>query len=88
MVAILLLGVVFYGVDEMSSKIQDVKAKHEKRLMQMPGVVSIGIGKDQTGKTAIIIGLDRPRPDIEAKIPQSLDGYPVIVQTIGPIKAQ
>lgn len=87
-ITILLLGVVLYGVDKMASNIRDVKAKHEEQLMQLPGVVSIGIGKDEAGKTAIIVGLDRPRPDTEAQIPQHLEGHPVIVQTVGPVQAQ
>lgn len=82
-----LTGLVLYGVFSMPPTIQDVKAKHESRLMQIPGVVSVGIGKNPEGEMAIIVGTDRLRPEIEAQIPKVLDGYPVVVQPVGTIQA-
>jgi hypothetical protein len=71
----------------MKLSIQQVKAKHENRLMATPGVVSVGLGKDKDGHKAIIVGLDRVRPDIEDQLPKHLESYPVIVQVVGSIKA-
>lgn len=68
--------------------IQEVKKKHESKFMDMPGVVSVGIGLGPDGKQAIIIGLKEPNPSTEAKIPSSLDGYPVLVKITGTIRAQ
>ena len=73
---------------KMSHSIKEVKAMHEARLMALPGVVSVGIGRAKDGSSAIIVGLDAPHPKIEPQIPQSLEDYPVIVQVVGPIKAQ
>jgi hypothetical protein len=72
----------------MSPSIQEVKAKHEAHLMALPGVVSVGIGKDKDGNFVIMIGMDGPRPETEARLPHSLEGYPVLVRIIGPVKAQ
>ncbi len=72
----------------MPASIQEVKAKHSDELMAQPGVVSVGIGKDAEGNPAIIVGLDRARPETEAEIPDSLEGYPVVTRVIGPIRAQ
>ena len=72
----------------MSPSIQDVKKKHEAHLLGLPGVVSVGIGRDKNGNSAIIVGLDGPRPETEAQIPGTLQEYPVVVQVVGPIKAQ
>ncbi len=72
----------------MTLSIQQVKAKHENLLMAAPGVVSVGLGKDKYGHMAIIVGLDRARPDIEDQLPRHLESYPVIVQVVGSIKAQ
>lgn len=72
----------------MSDSIRDVKKKHEARLLALPGVVSVGIGLDKDNNPAIIVGLDGPRPKTEAQLPQFLEGYPVVVQIVGPIKAQ
>ena len=72
----------------MSQSIKDVKARHEARLLALPGVVSVGIGRAKDGTSAIIVGLDTPHPAIQPQIPQSLEDYPVVVQVVGPIKAQ
>ena len=76
------------GRTDMSPNIEEVKTEHVDRLLALPGVVSVGIGSDSDGNPAIVIGLDGPRPDTEAQIPSSLEDYPVVVQVIGPIRAQ
>ena len=85
----LLLSIFILAQDmAMAASIKEVKIKHEAHLMSLPGVVSVGLGKDERGKPAIMVGLDRPRPETEARIPSELDDYPVVVYIIGPIKAQ
>ena len=49
---------------------------------------SVGLGKDKDGHMAIIVGLDRARPDIEDQLPRHLESHPVIVQVVGSIKAR
>ena len=68
--------------------IQEVKAKHAVRLLALPGVVSVGIGRDPGDGAVIVVGLDRARPETAEKIPQELDGHPVRVEVIGPVRAQ
>jgi hypothetical protein len=72
----------------MSASIQEVKKHHEARFLDLPGVVSVGIGLDSDGNQAIVVGLDAPNPEIEAKIPKVVEGFPVIVRIIGSLKAQ
>ncbi len=55
--------------------------------MALPGVVSVGIGLSE-GEQVIIIGLDGKHPDTVKKLPTSLEGFPVISQTVGSLKAQ
>lgn len=74
--------------DDMTTNIQQVKAKYESRLLQQPGVVSVGIGQDERGNKVIVVGLDKAEPKTAAGIPESLEGYPVRVETVGPIKAR
>jgi hypothetical protein len=89
LIILLVLPAVAMGGDcDMSSSIKDVKTKYEAQLLQMPGVVSVGIGRDEHGNSAIIIGLDGPNPETESKLPTMLEGYPVTVHTVGKIKAQ
>ncbi len=68
--------------------IEQVKDKHAARLLALPGVVSVGIGRGPDGGKAIVVGLDRPRPETETKLPRLLDGYPVRTEVIGPVRAR
>ena len=72
----------------MHPTIQEVKKIHETRLLALPAVVSVGIGLDKEGQSAIIIGLDSPNPETERKLPAEIDGYSVVVKVTGQIKAQ
>jgi len=89
LILILIIPLLALGDDlGMPPSIQDVKKQQETRFLNMPGVVSVGIGLDPNGNQAIIVGLDRPNPETEAKIPASVKGYPVVIQIVGAIKAQ
>ena len=76
------------GEGTMTLSVKEVKAKHTARLMALPGVVSVGIGRDRDGQPAIIVGLDGSHPETAEKVPRVLDTYPVVTQVVGPIKAQ
>ena len=84
----MLPAVALGGDNDMAPSIKDVKAKYEAQLLQIPGVVSVGIGRDESGRPAIMIGLEGANPETESKLPPSLEGYPVRVLTVGKIKAQ
>lgn len=71
----------------MSPTIEDIKKKYTKRLLAMPGVVSVGLGKDPEGIPRIIVGLERPQPETQKKLPKTLEGYPLHIEIIGKIKA-
>jgi hypothetical protein len=89
LVTVLIIPLLALGDDPvMSPSIQETKKQHEQRFLDLPGVVSVGIGLDANGNQAIIVGLDAPNSDVEAKIPAQLEGFPVVVKTIGPLKAQ
>ena len=57
----------------MSPSIQEVKKQNEARFFTLNGVVSVGIGLDPKGNQAI---------------PASVEGYPVVIQIVGAMKAQ
>jgi hypothetical protein len=71
----------------MSPLIEDIKKKYTNRFLALPGVISVGIGKDPDGQSVIIIGLESPNPETEKKIPEALEGYPVRVEILGTVKA-
>jgi hypothetical protein len=76
------------GERGMDPTVQEVKARHAPRFLALPGVVSVGIGRDADGHEVIVIGLDRARPETQARLPAQLEGYLVRVQIIGTVRAQ
>jgi hypothetical protein len=66
--------------------IKEVLKKHTKDLMSMPGVVGTGQGLCE-GKPCIKILVIEKTPDLDQKIPKTIDGYPVVIEETGPIKA-
>lgn len=74
--------------EPVSLSIQEAKARHAPRLLALPGVVSVGIGRDARGGEVIVVGLDRARPETQARLPAQLEGYRVQVQLIGTVKAR
>jgi hypothetical protein len=86
--ALVFAAATAFGRGEMPPSIQEVKTRHEARLMEKPGVVAVGIGRDPDGRQAIIVSLDRERPDTRAAMPEALEGYAVRVQVIGPVRAK
>lgn len=86
--ALLVLWLVLAEERKMPPTIQEAKARHADRLLTLPGVVSLGIGRDGDGREVIVIGLDQPRPETQARLPAQLEGYPVRVEVIGTVKAQ
>jgi hypothetical protein len=72
----------------MTPTIQEVKTQHADRLLSLPGVISVGVGRRPDGTEVIVVGLDRSRPEAKAKVPQTLGGYPVRIEIVGEVKAQ
>lgn len=66
--------------------VNDVKKKYESKIMNIPGVVGIGVGK-QDELDAITVLVVEKTPLIEKKVPQQLKGFPVIIQETGVIRA-
>ena len=87
-ILLVLPAMAMCGDSEMSSSIKDVKTRYEAQLLQMPSVVSVGIGHDENGEPAIIIGLESPNPETASKLPATLEGYPVRIQIVGKLGAR
>jgi hypothetical protein len=70
----------------MTPSIQDIKQQRQATLLSLPGVVSVGIGQDDKGRSCIVVGLDHPQPDTEAEVHRILGDTPVVVRVVGTIK--
>ncbi len=72
---------------EMSVKtIEEVLKEHTEELMSIPGVVGIGQGLCN-GKPCIKVFVIERTPELEQEIPSSLEGYPVMIEETGEIRA-
>jgi len=60
-----------------------VKRKHEARLMSMPGVVGVGIGRKE-GRDCICVYVKDDNSKILAALPRTLEEIPVEVIVSGP----
>jgi hypothetical protein len=71
--------------------IKAVKEKHEKKLMQLPNVAGVGIGK-KSGRQVIKVFVTRKLPESELKpqevVPKTLEGCETDVEEVGIITTQ
>jgi hypothetical protein len=66
--------------------IADVLAAHTPELMRIPGVLGTGEGV-QRGKPAILVLVERVTPEVEARVPATIEGYPVELHETGSVSA-
>ena len=66
--------------------IKEVLKKHTKNLMSIPGVVGTGQGLCEAKPCIKVFVIERTS-GLDQKIPKTLDGYPVVVEETGEIKA-
>lgn len=74
--------------DRMPLTIEQVKAAHERELMARPGVVSVGIGRDEQGRPMIVVGMDKQNAQTQESLPRVLEGYAVRTEIVGTIRAR
>jgi hypothetical protein len=68
--------------------INAVLAAHDKELLAIPGVVGVYVGVLDDGRTPCLkVMIAEKNHETERKIPQTLDGYPVITEVTGEIRA-
>lgn len=67
-------------------KIMEVQKKHQHEIMALPGVVGVGIGAED-GNLVIKVLVKQKTPALIEKIPAELDGFKVVIEEVGEIKA-
>ena len=68
-------------------KIEEVLKEHTDDLMAIPGVVGTGQGLCN-GKPCIKVFVVKKTPELENKIPEKLEGYPVKMEETGMIRTR
>jgi len=65
----------------------EVLADHTPELMAIPGVVGTAESRTKDGRPCILVMLASDTPELRAKLPRELEGWPVIVELTGEIRA-
>jgi hypothetical protein len=61
--------------------------RHSAELLEIPGVVGVAEGA-ANGQPVVQILVVRRSPALVARLPQTLDGHPVVIVETGEIRAQ
>ena len=72
---------------KVTGTIQAAKRGLSRRLLATPGVSGVGIGDDRDGNEHITVYVAEDSPDLRSSLPASVDGYRVVVEPVGPIRA-
>ena len=67
--------------------IQQVQEEHTDEWMALPGVVGTALGQCQ-GKPCILVLTASNTEQVRQRIPSTVEGYPVLVQHIGEVRAR
>jgi hypothetical protein len=73
--------------------VQQIRERHEARLMSLPNVNGVGLDSDLVTKSPVIVvfvtrRVAREQLSADEVIPSEIDGVPVRVMEIGPVSAQ
>ncbi len=67
--------------------IEQVQEKYQNQWLALPGVVGVGIG-ELGKKPALVVMVVKKTPELEQKIPKMVEGYPVVIEETGEIRAR
>lgn len=78
-------AVPYGGRTQIETEAQRIRRKHERSLLAIDGVNGVGISRTPIGNDAIVVYV-RDR-SVKDKIPETLDGIPVVVEIVGEFDA-
>jgi len=80
-------GPILYEREAMAGKrIEEALAEHTPALMSLPGVVGTAQGFCDN-QPCIVIYVIQKTPELEQKIPSTLEGFPTRIEETGEIRA-
>jgi hypothetical protein len=75
-----------HGTPKPRPPIRTVKRGLSRRLLHNPGVSGVGIDEDEKGKERIRVYVIDDSPQLRSLVPDMVDGYPVVIETVGHIR--
>jgi hypothetical protein len=67
--------------------IKTIMEMHAGELMSIPGVVGVAVGETDDSKSCILVLVKEDTPHVRERIPSDLDGFPVVIEETGQIRA-
>ena len=74
------------GASVPRSTIQEVLRRHTPELMRIPEVIGTGQG-ERHGRPVILVLAAHVTPELKARVPQALEGWPVELHETGEVRA-
>jgi hypothetical protein len=65
--------------------IEEALRARTPELLAIPGVVGTGQGADG-GRPVILVLVSARTPEVEARVPRTLDGHPVVLRVSGEVR--
>lgn len=66
--------------------IDEVLRDHDQEILAIPGVSMIYVGVDSEGEPCLKVGVVQATPEVEERIPKTLEGWPVLVEETGEVR--
>ncbi|MFO7447219.1 MAG: hypothetical protein R6W90_12695 [Ignavibacteriaceae bacterium] len=94
LILLILISVAFTNCEAQVKDSSDMKRKpidqvfkeNQEKLLAIPGVQGYYQGLLEDGEDCIVIMIDKLTDEIQSKLPDSLEGYPVVIEAGGEIK--
>jgi hypothetical protein len=67
-------------------ELREVKRRHSRQLLDLPGVCGVGIEKDAAGAYVLAIHLDATNPQAGEGVPDTIEGHAVKRIQSGPFQ--
>ena len=68
--------------------IDSVLAAHDQELLAIPGVIGVYVGTLEDRRTPCLkVMLAQDTPELRRAIPATIEGYPVIIEITGEVRA-
>lgn len=58
-------------------ELSEVKDRHSMRLLSLPGVIGVGLERDENGNSVLTIHVDADDPEVYSKLPKQIEGHPI-----------
>ena len=76
------IGAIVVKDNKVIGQAMQVKERHEEELLNLPGVVGVGIGLSE-GDVVIKVFLEEMTPELERVLPNTLEGFTVVPEVTG-----